>query len=360
MITGRPTILIVKLSAIGDVVHTLPALTALRRHFPHGRIDWLVEEAAAPLVIGHRAVDRVLVSRRKRWLGGLRRGEWRRNLEAAAGFLHRLRETRYDLVLDFQAALKGALLILAVRGDRKIGYGPGMEHQEHSHLVLHEKIPMVSMELHALERGLKLLNAIGVPTGPPVYDLPIRPEDEHCAAALLQSGGWTPHQKAIAINPVAKWETKLWSVQKFAGLADRLIDRYAAPVFFTGDRGDGAVIDEIQGRMNHPSTNLAGRTSLPQLAAVFRRMACVVSTDTGPMHIAAAMDVPVVALFGPTAPWRTGPYGSRHRVVQARAACIPCFKRQCTDTSCMQAITVADVLEQVHALFAGHVAERRP
>jgi heptosyltransferase I len=349
MITGHPKILIVKLSAIGDVVHTLPALTALRRRFPQAHIAWLVEEAAAPLIIGHRALDRVLIFRRKRWLKGVVSAHWRQNFSAMILFLRQLRDTRYDLVIDFQASLKGALPILAVRANRKVGFGPGMEHQEHSYLVLNERIPMVSMEMHALERGLKLLEAIGVPTGEPLYDLPIRPDDHRAAQTLLLSK--RPAKQRIAINPVAKWETKLWPIENFAELADTLIERYEVAIFYTGDRGDNAVVEQIQTKMRHSSVNLAGRTSLLQLAALYQRMACVISTDTGPMHIAAAAGVPVVALFGPTAPWRTGPYGSRHGVLQADLSCGPCFKRRCATNLCMQSIGVADVLEAAHKIL---------
>ncbi|MEJ2039796.1 MAG: glycosyltransferase family 9 protein [Desulfosarcinaceae bacterium] len=159
-------ILIVKLSAIGDVVHTLPALNALRRHYPEARITWLVEEAAAELLTGHPALDRLLVSRRKTWLAGLGTRQRATHLRQVMAFLKDLRDTRYDIILDFQAALKGALLIALARGKRKIGFGPGMQHQEHSYLVLNERIPMVSMEIHALERGLKMVEALGVPGSP--------------------------------------------------------------------------------------------------------------------------------------------------------------------------------------------------
>ncbi len=121
-------ILIVKLSAIGDVIHTLPALNALRKHYPLARITWLVEEAAAGLIEGHPALDRVLVSRRKRWLSGLMGPDRVRHIGAIIHFLKELRDTRYDLILDFQASLKGGLLIALTRGGRKIGFGQGLEH----------------------------------------------------------------------------------------------------------------------------------------------------------------------------------------------------------------------------------------
>ena len=351
MMHGSPKILIVKLSAIGDVVHTLPALNALRAHWPRASITWLVEAAAAELVNGHPALDRVLVSRRKRWARGLKTGRWRDHLNAASAFVHELRDTRYDMIFDFQAALKGAMLIALAHGRKKIGFGPGMQHQEHSYLVLNTRVPMVSMEIHALERGLLLIEAMGVPNGRIAYNLPITPTARQNAARLLASHTGLRNGTRIAINPVAKWDTKLWLAERFADLADRLIEEHNAAVFFTGGPEDRQEIEGIQKRMRQPSANLAGRTTLIELAAVYEQMACVISTDTGPMHIAAAAERPVVALFGPTSPQRTGPYGSRHRIVCARVECRPCFKRSCDTCRCMLGISVTDVMKAVSDLL---------
>lgn len=337
-------ILIVKLSAIGDVIHTLPVATALRRHYPDARLAWLVEEGARDLVIGHRALDRVIVSGRKRWIADFQQGRRAGALREARDFIKALRDTRYDLLLDFQASLKSGILIGLARADRKVGFGQGMAHSEHSHLFLNERIPAVSMEVHALDRGLILLNAIGVPAGDTVaYDLPIGAADRQAAATLLAGAGDGAHP-LVAVNPVAKWATKLWHADRFAEVADRLVSQHHATVVFTGAPEDRPVVAAIIARMRSAALNIAGRTTLKTLAAVYRQADLVVSTDTGPMHLAAAAGVPVVALFGPTAPWRTGPYGPNHRIVRVPMACSPCFKRRCATTACMGAITVDEVM----------------
>ncbi len=354
-------ILIVKLSAIGDVIHTLPALTALRRRYPDAHIAWLVEEAAADLVIGHRAVDRVLVSRRKRWLRELRGPGKAKSLREIRDFLCALRDTRYDLILDFQALLKSAVLIAMARGRRKVGFGPGLEHMEHSYRFLNERVPAVDMEIHALDRGLMLLEALGIPRGPVTYDLPVGEDEWRAVDALLRRRGVDPVGPLVAVNPVAKWETKLWSPAAFARLADCLADRCGAQVVFTGSAQDRPVIADIRSRMAFPAADLAGETSLKTLAALYRRCRLLVSTDTGPMHLACAVDTPVVALFGPTAPWRTGPYGPRHRVVRAGIACSPCFKRTCPlhTGDCMRQIPVPRVFAAAESFFAASTATPR-
>lgn len=352
MTSVDPNILIVKLSAIGDVVHTLPALNALRRRYPKAYITWLVEEAAADLVVGHPALDQVLISKRKRWLHELKTRHWRRSLRELGAFVKTLRNIRYDMLFDFQAAVKGAVLITMARAQRKIGFGHGLEHQEHSHLVLNERIPAVSMEIHALKRGLMLLEAVGIPCEQIEYRLPITEKDRRRARHLQSKAlGGRPNGPAIAINPMAQWDTKLWPSKRFARLADRLIAQYGATVFFTGGPEDRPVIDQIQNAMQNDSINLAGRTSLMELAALYQEMACVISTDTGPMHIAAAVNTPTAALFGPTADWRTGPFGDGHRIVSANLQCRPCFKRSCEIMHCMRQIREESVLEHVNDLL---------
>ena len=330
-------ILIVKLSAIGDVIHTLPALNALRAAFPDARITWLVEEAASALVIGHPALDRVLVCRRKSWLRNWKRGSRKEILAEIGAFIRNLRDTRYDVVLDFQALLKGAIWIALARGKRKIGFDRGMAHMEHSYWFLNERIPPISMEVHALERNLQMLEPLGIRETRAVYRLPIAAGHRQTARQLLMAASET-EGPLVCINPVAKWETKLWLAERFAAVADQLVGVYRANVAFTGASADGPIIDDIRRRMQAKSLDLSGKTDLMTLAALYEKADLVISTDTGPMHLAAAVETPVVALFGPTAPWRTGPYGGHHRVIRIKTACSPCFKRNCDRPSCMQQI----------------------
>lgn len=348
----KPTILIVKLSAIGDVMHTLPALNALRRHYPNAHITWLVEEAAADLIKGHPALDRVLVSRRKSWIKGLRSAQWRQHLREIIAFARDLRDCYYDMVFDFQAALKGAAWVALARGGRKIGFGRGLEHQECSYLVLNERIPAVSMEIHALDRGMLMLKAVGVPCHVIEYRLPITPAHHLQAQTLLAEWGLGPGQPFVVITPMAKWETKLWDQHKFAEVADRIQNDFGLPVVFTGSPEDERHINSILDHMKTKPVTLAGRTDLMASAALLQRAELMITTDTGPMHMAAAVKTPTVVLFGPTAPWRTGPHGKGHRIVRANLACSPCFKRRCpVRPTCMAAIRVDEVMAAVTGLL---------
>jgi heptosyltransferase I len=344
-------ILIVKLSAIGDVIHTLPALNAIRRHYPDAHITWLVEEAAADLVIGHRALDRVIVSGRKRWIAQLKSSRRKQAIAEIRTFWRDLRDTHYDIIIDFQSLLKSGMLVRLARGTRRIGFDKGMQHQEHSYLFLNERVPPVDMEVHALTRGLMLLESIGIYTREAVYHVPVSEVDRHRVNDLLRDQGINGRRRLVAINPMALWETKLWRSERFAALADRLVREKNIDVVFTGGPADRPAVREIVSLMAAPVTNIAGRTSLKMLAALYGQAALLVTTDTGPMHLAAAVDTKVVALFGPTAPWRTGPYGKGHRVIRVPLSCSPCFKRQCNTCRCMDLITVDAVFEGVTALL---------
>jgi lipopolysaccharide heptosyltransferase I len=344
-------ILIVKLSALGDVIHTLPVLTTLRRAQPEAHLAWLIEETFADLVRGHAALDRLIVWPRRTWTRLARSGRLVSLVRSVRAFGRELRDTRYDRVLDCQGSVKGALWISRVRADRKTGYGPGIRHSEGSWWVLDERVPVVPEGTHALDRSLRLLEAVGLPRLPLRYDVPIGPDHEREAAELLGAAGLAGAQPFIAIHPMTRWRTKNWAPDRFARTADALVAR-GWPVLWTGGAADRPALDAIAARMREPSARLDGRTSVMTLAALLRRARVVLCTDTGPMHLAAAVGTPVVALFGPTSPAATGPYGDAHVVLRAGVECSPCFKRHCHTRryekhACMLRLDVGQVVDAV-------------
>jgi heptosyltransferase I len=358
-------ILLVKLSAIGDVIHTLPALAALRRCYPDADITWVVEEAAADLLYGHPDLDRVLILRRKTWIKDLRRGRISAPLKEMRAFLKALRSRPYDLVIDFHGLLKSAVIVFFSGGKRKLGYD---SLQEGSGLFYNEKIPE-EMGKHAVDRYLDFIRylaksghddgKIGCLASKPEFTIIIGEKERSRVEALLheqekilntgdkegngtQSGGNKRSKgRFVAVNPVAFWETKLWEDKKFVDLCDRIRHELGIGVILTG--GEAEPLDRIGAQMKTEAVNLGGRTTLRDLAFLYSEAALVITTDSGPMHLAAAVGTPVIALFGPTDPARTGPYGPGHRIVRSGLNCIPCFRKQCETRSCMKEITVEEV-----------------
>jgi len=336
-------ILIVKLSAIGDVVHTLPSLTALRSLYPHAHISWVVEAPASDLLTGHPHLDRVIISRRKDWIQNLRGfRSIKRTAREMRSFIAMVRDRRYDLVIDFHGLFKSAVVVRLSRAARKLGYD---SMQEMSGLFYTEKI-YEDMGKHAVDRYLDFVRYLGGAADEPECMIAVEKDNEQKVNNLLQANHIDSTTPFVALNPVAFWETKLWQDEKFAGLADRITSELRVPVLFTGGAGDTR-IERIRSLMKVPSVSLAGYTSLRDLAYLYRLSRLVVTTDSGPMHIAAAMGTPTVALFGPTDPGRTGPYGRGHIIVRRAMSCAPCFRKVCDTKQCMRDITVEEVFAAV-------------
>ncbi len=338
-------ILIIKLSAIGDVVQTLPALEAIKKKFPDSEITWVVEEAASDILDGHPLINRLLVSQRTVWLRSLRNPftAWR-GLINIIRFIHLLRRIYYDIAIDFQGLLKSGVLIGFARAGRKIGFD---RTREFSYVFLNERLPAYDIEQHALDRYLAIAQYLGASDVSSACALPIEQEQERIKKRIhaLKPAG----RSLVIMNPGARWKTKLWPVRNFAELADRLIQEKNATVIFTGGPDDRRMIGRILTLMKHGNVeNWAGETTLKELAALASFSDLFITTDTGSMHLAAAVGAKVLALFGPTAPWRTGPYGRSNTIVRSGIDCSPCFQRTCgKNVECMTGITVADVMNKL-------------
>ena len=319
----HPRILIVKLSSFGDVLHALPTLEALRAAFPTAYLTWLVEAAYAPLLQNHPALVEVLPAPRLR-PGSIIRGG---NPRLLARLVRRLRSSQFDLVIDLQGLLKSAVWVALARSRRKLGYD---RTREGSYRVLTERVTPYDREAHAVLRYLNLAHHLGAPVQPPRFRLGLDAEVDICH--LLPGEA---HGDLVVLHPGARWPSKLWPAAAWAQLGDWLSREHGLRVALTGSAADQRLTADILTQMQEPALSLAGRTTLPELAAVLRRARLLVTTDTGAMHLAAALETPVVALFGPTAPWRTGPFGAGHQVVRLGLDCSPCFQRRCPEPRCL-------------------------
>ncbi len=336
-------ILIVKLSAIGDVIHTLPSLSALRILYPDADITWVIEEASSDIINDHPYLDRIIISRRKKWIADLKKlHRVNRTIKEIKSFILTLREHRYDLVIDFHGLFKSSLIVLLSGGKRKLGYN---SMQELSGLFLNEKI-YEDMGKHAVDRYLDFILHLGFNVKNKEFLIPIQKANEDRVEKLLKGNNIDTKERFVAVNPMAFWETKLWEDDKFARLCDRITEELKLKVIFTGSDSSG-MIEHIQSLMASPSVNLGGKTTLRDLSYLYKLASLMITTDSGPMHIAAAMRTPVVALFGPTDPSRTGPYGEEHMVIRKDIPCSPCFLKKCDSRKCMKEITVEEVFQAV-------------
>lgn len=324
-----PRLLIIKLSSFGDVIHALPTLEALRVLYPQGQITWLVEEGFAPLILGHPAVDEVWAIPRLRFAWPSF-GPQASNLTS---MVRRLRAQPFDMVIDLQGLLKSALWAALARSPRKIGYH---RTREGSYLVLTEKLPPYDPDAHAVLRYLNVARHLGAAAAAPRFRL------EHLIAGSIEVLGEIARKPYVVLHPGARWPTKIWPEENWARLAEWLAAKDLA-VVLTGSPGDLALAEAVVRQCPTSVINLAGHTTMGELSRVLQGAAFAVTTDTGPTHLAAALGTQVVALFGPTAPWRTGPFGEGHTIIRLGLECSPCFRRECPEPRCLTELPVAMV-----------------
>jgi heptosyltransferase-1 len=301
-----PRILVVRLSAMGDVIHTLPAVAALKQDGAAGHLTWLIEPKWAPLLEDNPFVDRVITLRRGS-LGGLIE-TWRE-----------LRTHRYDFAIDFQGLLKSALCAKAARPERIFGFDESQLRERAAGLFYSHKI--ASRSVHVVDRNLDLASACGTGVRPCQRTFPL---PSGCLEGDLPTGDF------VLASPLAGWQSKQWPLEYYAQLGDRLKRELGMPLVLNGPA----------------DSSLPHRSGLPGLIHATRRAVAIVGVDSGPLHLAAALGKPGVAIFGPTDPARNGPYGESIRVLRAPAANTT-YKRGMEIADAMRQITPDQVFESL-------------
>lgn len=341
MLASSPSnILIIKPSAIGDVVHALPILALLRRRWPGAKISWLVTPACAGLLDRHPDLHEVIRFERRAF-----GKSWRSPRTAADLFRFAcgLRARAFDLVIDLQGLFRSGWLAGATGAPVRIGLSDA---REFAGLFYTDRVAVDSPRdesadpddappgRHAIDRYLCVTEWLGCGRGPVAFPFAVDDVDRRHVAALV------PSQRYAVLLPGTNWATKRWPVESFAALVEPLRERHGLETVIAGGPGDAELGERITG-----ATNLAGKTSLRQLVALLERAALVVANDSGPMHIAAALGRPLVTPFGPTDPARTGPYQRMETVLRLGIPCSPCFSRRCSHQSCLKWLGIGPVLD---------------
>jgi len=341
MINGSEHILIIKLSAIGDVVHTIPFVEVLKSNYPKLKIDWCLDKEMCPIVEGNPDINRIIVSNRNDWKRDLfYLSRWSGITKDVYCFIKELHKRRYDMVIDLQGLLKSGIITGICKADRKIGLNGA---REYGWFFVNETVS-VNYNQHAIDRYLQVAEYLGCSSLNWSWKIYISDKEKREADNLISqiNKNGLP---LVAINPCSRWETKLWPAEKFSELTKKLLDMGIKPLFLGGIK-DRKLIDSILDGLKG-AVNLAGLVNLKQLAYIYSRSDAVVTVDTGPMHIAVMAGARVVAIFGPTDPKRTGPYGKGHYVIRSGLPCSPCFKKECDHMSCMKEVEVDGVMDSV-------------
>ncbi|MBI4684148.1 MAG: lipopolysaccharide heptosyltransferase II [Nitrospirae bacterium] len=318
-------ILVIKPSSLGDIVHSLPFLNTLRESFPRSEIHWVVARGLEGLLEGHPMINKL-------WI--INKDEWKKirkvkgTIKEIRALFSLLKREKFDLVVDLQGLMRSSILAAATGASLRIGF---KEAREGSRMFYTHRVTG-GRDIHAVDRYLKIAEFLGCDISEVQFPFPLF----ELSTFKLQ----LPEEYAVIV-PGARWKTKRWPPERFGELASMLPLRF----FVAGSKSDMDIADRVVKNSKGNAVSMAGKTSIKELIELMRRARVVVSNDSGPMHVAAAFHVPVFAIFGPTNPLRTGPYGSGHFIIRKELECLPCYKKNCRSVRCMDMIDVSMVAD---------------
>jgi lipopolysaccharide heptosyltransferase I len=314
---------IIKPSSMGDVVHAMPILSALRGRWPSAHLSWVVSRPFAELLLGHRDLNALIVYDR----GG--RGSDLAGIGGTAALLRRLAHSRFDLTIDLQGLLRSALMVLATRARIRVGMADA---REGSRWFYTHHVDAPRLGLHAVDRALRVAQAFGAEISEPRFQLPIPAEARRWAAEAVAG---LPRPRII-LNLGAQWQTKRWPPAHFAAIGRLAAEHHGAQLIAVGAPGDRPLVDALANHLAPvPILDLCGRTSLLQLAALSLESDLFLSNDTGPLHLAAAAGARVLGIYTCTSPELTGPYGVHAASVRTGVWCAASFRKTCGRLDCM-------------------------
>ncbi len=369
---NKTKILIVRLSAIGDVVHVLPAMRAIRANIPNAYIGWLVEDRVKDLIMGHPDLDEVVFFPRKKWTQGLLYPlSFFRTIREIIRFFRLLRAWKYDIVVDFQGNLKSGVLTFLSGAPKRIGFGRGYC-KEFNYLFTNchvyplppHPIPLPQGErievrgylnnckLHKIDKNLNLLKPLNIPQNYQEVNIPISSPDREYILNFLNKSNCTDKPIMVVHPGTSEFGSyKRWSEENYARLGDMLVNEWDANVIFTWNGSEYDTTNKIVSLMTKKGIVSCETRSIKQLVELIRLADLFIGGDTGPMQIAAILGIPVVAIFGPKDPAIYGPCSTNSAVVRKDVPCSPCEKRTCKQPICMELITPEDVFSAAKQLI---------
>ena len=330
---------------MGDIVCALPVPAAIKRRWPQAKVSWLVASHLGQMVSDHPDIDQVISFDRRRYRHIAR--SWpvgRRFLK----FLSQLRRNNFDLVIDLQGLFRSGFLAWCTRAAVRIG---PHEKREMGWIFYKHRLEPCDKQTHAVERICSLGQLLPIDLSAPAFKLPITQMARESAGRLLEQASVPEGQPFAVLAVGGTWQSKRWPIERFSQVADQLTSKSGLAVVLVGGQGEKLLAEQLSSQSKGPIANLVTKTSLKELMAVLEKASVVVTNDSGPMHIAAALGRPTVAIFGATNPQRTGPYGQLDHVLQSKLPCSPCYKRQCAELTCMSDISTDQVMTMVNKVL---------
>ena len=326
--------LIIRLSSLGDVVHTLPAFSALRKKYPDAKISWIVEEKGKEILDQVPGLDRIVPVELKRW----KLGSWRFWKEF--GKLKKEIRGKDQVAIDFQGLVKSGLMAYISGARRRIGFHRKNLKERQASLFYTESLAEVSEKDHVIEKNLKLLSLLEIEDNEFEFPLEIPEESSENVQKILTKLGYDPQKKLVLLNVGAAWETKRWYADRWIQMIKKIGSDRIFPVLLWGSEVEQELAEEVSQASGVP---LVPILSLKDVMALIQKAAVLVSGDTFALQAAGAFTTPVVGLFGPTTPSRNGPFREHDRVILHELECSHCYKRMCSRVECLDEITPEEV-----------------
>jgi len=344
---------VIKPSALGDVVQTLPLLPVLKQCYPDARLSWVINRELTDLVAGHPCLDETIPFER--------RGGWR----AWSGLLTELSRRRFDVVFDLQGLLRSAVMTAATRAAVRVGLETA---REGASLATNCVIPDTSRAVPAHARIWRVAEVLGFGHVERETIVSVSSSDEQWARGVVS----TFTRPVVAVHPGARWETKRWPVPQFAELLVRARREWHVGVLILGSPSERTDAEHLHQRLVDSALfdagslrNLAGQTTLKQLAALLKQVHVAISNDSGPMHLAAGLGVPTLGLFTCTSAARSGPPGPGHELVSTTVPCAASYCKRCPKSgpqhlACLPELNVDRVWGGLHRLMSGVLSRSDP
>lgn len=364
-------ILVVLLGRIGDVVLTLPSVIAIKKARPDLSIDWVVEDRCSDILLGHPCLRSIILFRRAEFEDRWKRKEWRDSLGILLDLTKRIRKTRYDAVLDFQGLLKSGIISGLARSPLKLGSPSTYGKMKEGAWIFSRQVPLNRPDLHLVDRhGLVVQAMLGPRSFSRDFFIPVSAPERLRVHQVLREKGWetsgegSPKGNLVLIHPFASWPTRRWPVSRFAEVARYFLEK-GHHVGIIGGGGPAqkewvGPIEALQGKTGPGKTGInnrlaffLGEMSLRESAFLMMLSELVITDDSGPMHLSAALGVRTLAIFGPTDPVRLGPsYGPQCSSVHLDLACQPCMKRRCPiGTLCLEELPADRIIAEAERLL---------
>lgn len=347
------SILIVRLGALGDIIHTLPAVYAIRKKYPEIRIDWIAEARSSEILKNCTFIDSIIEIDTKKWRKNIYNPSLTLStVKEISNIIGIMKKRKYHIAIDFQGLIKSGLIAFLSGAKTSAGFDREHLREPLSRIFITNHFSPEKKDVHIIEKNFSLLKSIGIES----KVLPFKNGLRLLGAEDIKEQTLKKYKlneiqgQTVGIYPGGGWQTKLWESGKYASLIQKIQRIKGINVVLIAGKGEDKIISEIIEKLDSKPLCITG-TSIKELSAILSFVDIIIGPDTGPLHLAAILGTSAVGIFGPSSPLRNGPYWGKHKIVHKAFPCSNCYKRDCSDLRCLKELTVQSVYDAFNELL---------